>query len=157
MTTPTPNPNTVETLELLRRIAAAVEANQDLLAKILEEIRRPTLEAVFGPAPAQEPAPAPAPDPAPAGPALSYRDFTAESILLSYDDSGAPAYKIKGHPFQKFGVRVWPEALPALGIDPSTLKPGPNPFAAQVRALMGDHGPRKVISLAPGQAEPHPF
>jgi len=48
----------------------------------------------------------------------------------------------------KFGVRVWPETLPALGIDPATLKTGPNPLTLRVRALMGEKGPRKVIGLA---------
>jgi hypothetical protein len=48
----------------------------------------------------------------------------------------------------KFGIRVWPELLPTLGVDPAALKPGPNPINLRVRVLMGEHGPRKVISLA---------
>ena len=57
----------------------------------------------------------------------------------------------------KFGVSVWPEVLPFLGVDPANLtcacnagagKPGPNPVNFKVRALMGEYGPRKVISLA---------
>ncbi len=74
--------------------------------------------------------------------------FDAVILLMSYDDNGQPVFKVKGGPYMKFGVRVWPEVLPALGVDPSTLKPGPNPVTLRVRALMGEHGPRKVIGLA---------
>jgi hypothetical protein len=48
----------------------------------------------------------------------------------------------------KFGVRVWPEILPTLGVDPASLKPGPNPVNLKVNVLMGENGPRKLISLA---------
>jgi len=74
--------------------------------------------------------------------------FDASILLVGTDDNGAPTYKLKGGQYMKFGVRVWPETLPALGIDPAALKPGPNPLNLRVRALMGDKGPRKVIGLA---------
>jgi hypothetical protein len=74
--------------------------------------------------------------------------FDATILLMSYDDNGQPVYKVKGGQYMKFGVRIWPEVLPALGVDPATLKPGPNPINLRVRVLMGEHGPRKVISLA---------
>ena len=74
--------------------------------------------------------------------------FEAVILLMSYDDNGQPIYKAKGGPYMKFGVRIWPEVLPALGVDPSSLKPGPNPVNMRVRAVMGEHGPRKVIGLA---------
>ncbi len=74
--------------------------------------------------------------------------FDAVTLLMSYDDNGQPVYKVKGGPYMKFGVRVWPEVLPALGVDPASLKPGPNQVNLRVRALMGEHGPRKVIGLA---------
>lgn len=57
-------------------------------------------------------------------------------------------YKIKGGQYTKFGVRVWPEVLPKLGVDPAALKPGPNPFNKPVLALVGEKGPQKVIGLA---------
>lgn len=87
----------------------------------------------------------------------TYRDFDATSILLSYDDNGKACYKIKGAPFLKFGVRVWDEVLPTLGIDPATLKPGPNPIQIKVRALMAEvtneegatsTQPKKIIGRA---------
>ncbi len=86
--------------------------------------------------------------PAPASPGEQYRDFEATEILMSYDDKGNPTYKAKGAPYLKFGVRVWPEVLPSLGVDPASLRPGPNPVRIRVRALMGEQGPRKIIGLA---------
>jgi hypothetical protein len=83
--------------------------------------------------------------PAPAGQTV---DFVATVLLVGVDDNGLPTYKAKGGPYMKFGVRVWPEVLPALGLDPAGLKPGPNPINLKVRALLGEHGPRKVIGLA---------
>lgn len=82
----------------------------------------------------------------PTGPTIS---FMAESISLGFDEkTGAPVYKIRGGSYQKFGVRVWQEALPLLGINPADLKPGLNAFCKPVIALMGEKGPRKVIGLA---------
>jgi hypothetical protein len=86
----------------------------------------------------------PQPSPASAGQTV---DFVATILLVGMDDNGQPTYKAKGGQYMKFGVRVWPEILPELGIDPASLKPGPNPINLKVRALMGEHGPRKVIGL----------
>jgi hypothetical protein len=87
----------------------------------------------------------PQPAPAPAGQTV---DFVASIILVGVDDNGLPTYKAKGGQYMKFGVRIWPEILPELGIDTASLKPGPNPVNLHVLALMGDKGPRKVIGLA---------
>lgn len=97
-----------------------------------------------------------------AAPVGTYQNFEMTEIIMSYDDAGEPTYKGKGIPYLKFGVRIWPEILPALGIDPDTLVPGPNAITRQVRAEMvqidGDNGvpkltPRKIIGLAtPAQA-----
>jgi hypothetical protein len=75
-------------------------------------------------------------------------EFLATALLVGIDDNGQPTYKAKGGQYAKFGVRIWPETLPALGVDPGELKPGPNPVNLHVLALMGDKGPRKVIGLA---------
>ena len=74
--------------------------------------------------------------------------FDANVLQVGVDDNGQPTYKARGGQFAKFGVRIWPEVLPVLGIDPATLKPGPNPVTMRLVALMGEKGPRKVISLA---------
>jgi hypothetical protein len=87
----------------------------------------------------------PQPSPAPAGQTV---DFIASILLVGVDDNGLPTYKAKGGQYMKFGVRIWPEILPELGIDPASLKPDPNPVNLHVFALMGDKGPRKVIGLA---------
>ena len=54
--------------------------------------------------------------PAPAGQTV---DFMATTLLVGIDDNGQPTYKAKGGQYAKFGVRIWPEVLPALGIDPA--------------------------------------
>jgi len=86
----------------------------------------------------------------PAAPALTGEIITLDVslLLMSYDDNGHPIYKAKGGQYQKYGVRVWPEILPVLGVDPASLKPGPNPVNIKVHVLMGENGPRKVIGLA---------
>ena len=74
--------------------------------------------------------------------------FDGTSLVSSFNDDGEPTYKIKGGQYMKFGVRIWPETLPELGIDPDELKPGPNTVKLRVVALLGDNGPRKIIGLA---------
>lgn len=74
--------------------------------------------------------------------------FDCNVITMSTDDNGQPVYKARGGQYQKFGVRIWPETIPQLGLDPLALKPGPNPVYLHLVALMGDSGPRKVIGLA---------
>lgn len=83
------------------------------------------------------------------------RDFIAETLVMTTDDSGKPAYKVKGFPFSEFGVRVWPEVLPLIGIDPTAVKPGPNPLppGLVVRALLNENNkPRKIIGKGDGSA-----
>lgn len=75
-------------------------------------------------------------------------DFLATVLLVGVDDAGQPTYKAKGGQYAKFGVRIWPEVLPQLGINPASLKPGPNAVQLHLVALMGEKGPRKVIGLA---------
>lgn len=139
-----------KTLALLERIAVGTEANGTFMHELAEQIAelRQDLE---GQAAARAVA-------APAGPhiisAQSYVgancvDFQAESIVVTTDEEGKPAYRVRGFPFVKFGVRAWTEVLPALGVDPAALKPGPNPFSALVRAVLNEEGkPRKVIGPA---------
>ena len=71
--------------------------------------------------------------------------FLATEIIMTYNDEGKPAYKAKGGRYMKYGVRIWDEVLPLLGLDAEKLKPGPNPVNIQMRALMGEKGPRKII------------
>jgi len=89
---------------------------------------------------------------APAGGTFS--QMIVETIVMTYDDNGKPAYKGLGAPFQKFGVRIWDEILPQF-VDPATLKPGKNaitPTAASVLMNTPEEGktaqPRKVTGKA---------
>ena len=81
----------------------------------------------------------------------SYIDFYADILVLSTDDNGKPVYRVRGFPYVKFGVRVWDEILPKIGVDPGQLHPGLNPFGEHVRCLVnGEGNPKKVIGLTPG-------
>jgi hypothetical protein len=129
MTTPT-SPDRITPSEL-RLAFQSLNERLDLIETDLTTLRDGLVAA------ANQPAATPA-----AGNVIT---FDASILLVGVDDYGAPSYKLKGSQYMKFGVRVWPETLPALGIDPAALKPGPNPVNLRVRALMGDKGPRKVI------------
>ena len=104
-----------ETLRLLTQIAEGIQALREEI-HYLTSLMEPgaadtarlteTLDAI-GQALARPAAPLSAV----ASPDGQYRDIQAEALLLSYDDQGKPAYKIKGQPYSKFGVRVWPEVL----------------------------------------------
>lgn len=114
-----------------------------LLGNILEELR--AIHVLLESMPAQAAQPA----------ADSFKDFIADSLVMSYDDKGQPTYKLKGPAFSKHGVRIWPEVLGIVGIDADTLKPGPNPIKPRnVRALMevdaedGQSKMKKVVGLA---------
>lgn len=153
-----------QSLELLTRIAAGIEAQNALLTALtgsiehLIEISESGAEAsadaaqMLGkfseawsrPRPEGTRAAVAAPAAA-AGPTVV---FMADTISYGIAEDGKPVYKAKGGQYTKFGVRVWPEALQALGIDAATLKPGPNAFGKAVVALMGEKGPQKVIGLA---------
>jgi hypothetical protein len=88
----------------------------------------------------------------------NFIDFYADTLVLSTDDNGKPVYRARGFPYVKFGVRVWDEVLPKIGVDPAQLQPGPNPFGAHVRCLAnGEGNPKKVVELAPsGQSASNP-
>jgi len=149
-----------QSLELLQRIADGIEHQNNLMASLTEsidhlieisdasadasasaaEMLAKFSEAWSRPQVAAQAAPA-----AQAGPTVV---FMAEVLSFGIAEDGKPVYKIKGGQYQKFGVRVWPEALPLLGVDAASLKPGPNAFSKAVIALMGEKGPQKVIGLA---------
>jgi hypothetical protein len=151
---PTQIPTTqARTLELLTRIAVALEALTERIDHLVEtgdttaEHAAQTAEALsrFGQAMAAAPL---AGGLAPETPQGQTVVFLGEKITLGYDDNGKPIYKVFGGRYQKFGVRCWPEALPLLGVDAGSLKPGPNVFGKTIVALMGEKGPQKVIGLA---------
>lgn len=85
----------------------------------------------------------------------TFRDFTMTAVKVGISEiNGERTYKAIGQPFTKYGVRIWPEVLPELGIAAGeSLKFGDNPCASRlVRAEMGDRGPKKITGLAPAPA-----
>ena len=79
-------------------------------------------------------------------------EFDATEIVTTLDDSGTrKLFRIKGGMYSAYGIRIWPESLPELGIDPGTLTFGINPISMKVRARITDRG-KKVIGLAEGGA-----
>jgi hypothetical protein len=87
-----------------------------------------------------------------------YEEVTVDTIIYATDDNGQPTYKVKGGKYAKHGVRVWPEVLPLIEIDPATLKPGPNACIRTVRIVLKKYtdektgeekiAPQKVVGLA---------
>ena len=74
----------------------------------------------------------------PASQVGTFKDMLIDTIVMTYDDNGKPAYKGLGAPFQKFGVRIWDEILSQF-VDPATLKPGKNTITpTPARVLMNE-------------------
>lgn len=46
--------------------------------------------------------------------APAYREFMAETILVTTHDDQDVSYRIRGHLFRKFGMHAWPNILPHL-------------------------------------------
>ena len=77
-------------------------------------------------------------------------EFDATEIVTTLDDSGErKLFRIKGGHYTTYGLRVWPEVLPELGLDPDELPLGWTPYTGRVRAIITDRG-KKVIGLAEG-------
>ena len=143
MSTPTPtNPDKITATELrttLRNLLAhlcQLDERLDGISKDLALLREGLAAA------AQQPQPT---APAAAGQTV---DFLATVLFIGIDDNGQTTYKAKVGQYAKFGVRIWPETLPTLGVDPAELKPGANPVNLHLLALMGEKDPHKVIGLA---------
>lgn len=144
MTTPTPTtPDRMTAAELRAAFAdlhSLIESQQSQILNLAESLDR----IQEGLSHAAQPATASSPN-TNNGPELPA--FLMDTILMGYDDAGKPTYKGKGGKFTKFGVRIWPEVLPALGIDPAKLQPGPNairPPLAVMFELTTEGNPRKV-------------
>ena len=145
MTTPTqPTPAQIAAEQFRADLRADLAEIMDELHSQRDELVnvREDLEAIrAGLQQASQPAPAAT---------RSFSEMMIESIIMTNDDNGKPAYKAKGTPFSKFGVRVWDEILLALDIDPANLKPGTNQIKAiRARVQMkvnesGQPAPEKV-------------
>jgi hypothetical protein len=118
MNTPTNQPDRITAQEIRERFEELAQ-QIECLSGMVETIRNGLKTAATPPA------------------VGTFGEMMIDSIVMTYDDAGKLAYKAKGAPYQKHGVRVWDEVLPALGIDPASLKPGPNPIEPiRARVLM---------------------
>jgi hypothetical protein len=78
----------------------------------------------------------------------NFKEFDAAQIIKTFDDDGNLRIKLKGKPFEKFGVPVYEEDFGILGVDVHELHTGPSPFNHRVRAILKDDGnPRKVVEV----------
>jgi len=144
MTTPTPAPDRITAAEI-RELFTQMENRFDELATEMLEVKS-ELHAMRGGLQTAATPPA----------VGTFGEMIIDSIVMTYDDAGKPAYKAKGAPYTKHGVRIWDEVFPNLGIDPATLKPGPNEIEPiRARVLMNppqEDGktaqPRKVTGKA---------
>jgi hypothetical protein len=142
MNTPTTSPQ-----QAAEQFREEIRAAFDLLHVEIAELRADLAQMREGLTHASQPAPI--------NNSGQFTEMMIDNIVMTYSDKGEPAYKAIGQPYNKFGVRVWPETLPTLGIDPASLKPGPNPQAAPIRAIVlmqindeGKASPRKVTGKA---------
>lgn len=97
-----------------------------------------------------------------------YVDFEIDTITSSTDDNGRPVFKGRGHPYEKYGVRIWPEVFQRLGVNVEDLVAGENQIhPVYARCVLNENGnPRKIVGIAPGRtpepnnnnpvAPPHP-
>lgn len=168
-TTPPPGTNgaaAVRAADLMAELAAQRETLAQTLAQLaairsdiaairadLAAIRAAPVTTTQTPSAAQSPSNTPHT----AAPGTVTRDIIATAIRVGTDDrTGNLTYKAIGIPFNRFGVRIWPEVLSALGINPDALRPGDNPITpASVRVLLNDKGQaRKVTGPAPALQAP---
>lgn len=144
MTTPTAQPTPAQQAEAFRE---EIRAAFELIHVEIAELRADLAQMREGLTHASRPAPITN--------SGQFTEMMIDNIIMTYSDKGEPAYKATGTPYNKFGVRVWPETLPALGIDPASLKPGPNPQPAPIKASVlmqvneeGKASPRKITGKA---------
>lgn len=90
--------------------------------------------------------------PAPAGGSDTpegVESFAAEQLVATIRD-GKAYWKVKGPPFAKYGVMVWPEVLEEAGFNVEELDPmKPVSLAGHTAHFIREDGnPKKVIKLA---------
>lgn len=139
-------------LALLRERKAFIEAARKNGWQITRQAAPTSAPAPSTPAAIEAALGAPsAPKAAPQGSGETFssiEDFQASEISVSADDKGKMQYKVKGGRYSKFGVRVWPETLAALGLDATKLQLGTYQFSAMVRAVLDENGKAtKIIGL----------
>jgi hypothetical protein len=159
MTAAPASPDKLKALELLEAQAEEIKYLVDTVSQLVDLVTPLTETLARIQAAVTRPAAAPAGSQAEG----MYRPIDITEIVMTYDPQGRPAYSAKGGQYQKFGVRIWPETLAALRIDPATLKPGPNPITRQahieMRQVTDDAGevtwkPRKIVHMQGANPQP---
>lgn len=79
-------------------------------------------------------------------PATTYEEHPAE-ILVHEFANGRPTFKVKGGPFGKWGVRIWPEVLIRAGFSPDTIALGETEISGTMKVLVDGGKARKVTEL----------
>jgi hypothetical protein len=131
MTTPTPAPVTSQVQQAAERFREELRAD---IAEIMDELKsqraelinvRADLDAIrAGLTQAAQPAPA----------VGAFGEMEISAIVKTIDKNNKINYLAIGAPYAKFGVRIWDEILPAVGIDPAALEFGNNPILPTIRA-----------------------
>lgn len=76
------------------------------------------------------------------------RVIMCQQIIKKMDDDGKLMLRIKGGPYQKHGVALYPEAAEAMGLDIEALPFGPSAFKKKVLVDMEDDKPKRVAGWA---------
>lgn len=129
---------------------SVMKARGEFITKALEHGWTPCIEGQRGPQVTPN-APQSATPAANGAPADGDHVFTATTLTIEFNSKGEKTGKLKGKPFEKFGVRLWPEMASALGFNLDEYKPGDYPIAEpiQVRYAVNDEGkPSKIIGRA---------
>ena len=77
---------------------------------------------------------------APAPQVGTFGQMEITAIVKTIDKNNKINYLAIGAPYAKFGVRIWDEILPAVGIEPAALEFGNNPIipAIPARVQLGE-------------------
>ncbi len=147
MTTPTTNPASDKiTPAELRQQFDNLHAEIDSIRHDLE-----TLINAVGTITAGIQHAATATPPVPAA-SVQFAEMEITAIVKMIDKNNKINYLAVGAPYSKFGVRIWDEIIPMIGIDPAALEFGNNPITPAIRArvLMGETKNRETGAVGIG-------
>lgn len=150
----TPNQPNPQSILILSEILAALQAQKTMLAAILAELQAShtqtqtvdealtRLASVYQSGSASQPG-------QPTNRANTLV-ITVDTITKASDENGKLVYKARGGMYRTYGIRIWPETFPLLGIKPESLEYGQNQIEpVNMAAACNENGsPRKIIGLA---------
>lgn len=77
----------------------------------------------------------------------TYEEHPADTLTCEYAN-GRHSYKVKGGPFTKWGVRIWPETLVRAGLSPDGIEMGDTELDGTMKVLVEGGRPKKVVELS---------